>query len=635
MQSRHTKRLLSAGLGAVVLAALWFYLAPAALGGSADYVVTEGVSMQPRFHAGDLAVVRREDSYRVGQIVAYHSNAFHTIVLHRIIAREGGRYIFKGDNNNFVDFEHPASSQLIGALWLHVPGVGSDLQSLRSPLLTGALMALGVALLAGGAVFARGRRRRRRERRAGTPGERSVRSLPQPMAGPTGTVLAVGLLVLIPFLALALLAFTQPTTALLPAKLPYKQRGTFSYGAQATPGPAYAGDRASTGDPLFTHVVNAVDLGFDYRFHSAEPHSLSGRATLSASLASTSGWHKSLALAAPVGFHGDEAHIAARLDLLALAGLLHRVQAATQVNGSYKLTLNARVDGHGMLGVAPLQVAYTPQLQFTLNPLELQPVSTGGSLLASTTMPSEPPFVQAQTSSLAGRREQPRQLSLKFVRMSVATARTVSLCAIALIIAALLLALASTRPRRAGETAAIKARYGRLIVPVARVGLLPGVAVIDVADMESLARIAEHYDRSILHERSGNVDSFWVTDESGQFRYQARPDLAAEAVAAAAVPAEAAAPAMAPRSADGGEPITLVHPAAHGQAPIDPQPAAAEPVAAAVAEPVAPAFAAPSPGDIEEGYFSAHDARAQAQESREWCAAYAASEARRLRPSPV
>jgi hypothetical protein len=45
------------------------------------------------------------------------------------------------------------------------------------------------------------------------------------------------------------------------------------------------------------------------------------------------------------------------------------------------------------------------------------------------------------------------------------------------------------------------------------------VAVIDVADIEPLVRIAEHYDRSIPHERTDAGDAFWVADESGQFRF--------------------------------------------------------------------------------------------------------------------
>jgi hypothetical protein len=73
--------------------------------------------------------------------------------------------------------------------------------------------------------------------------------------------------------------------------------------------------------------------------------------------------------------------------------------------------------------------------------------------------------------------------------------------------------------RRRDETTSILARYRGLIVSVARMSPLPGVAVIDVADMDALARIAEHYERSILHETTAEGDAFWVADESGQFRY--------------------------------------------------------------------------------------------------------------------
>ena len=98
--------------------------------------------------------------------------------------------------------------------------------------------------------------------------------------------------------------------------------------------------------------------------------------------------------------------------------------------------------------------------------------------------------------------------------------------AIAIIVGALLVILALlrsilafVRPRRRDESASIRARYRHLIVPVERVWQLPGVPVIDVADMDALARIAEHYDRSILHEATPDGDAFWVADESGQFRF--------------------------------------------------------------------------------------------------------------------
>ncbi len=225
MRNAHAKKLLSSGLALIALVGVWFYFAPVGLGGSTSYVVTDGISMQPRFHSGDLALVRGRSSYKVGEIVAYNSRTFHTIVLHRIVARAGNRYVFKGDNNNFTDFEHPTQSQLIGALWLHIPSVGARLESLRSPLLLGVLVAAGVLLL-GGAAFTQRRRLRRRQRRAAgggnggwgggaSTGHPPIRS-PEALLG----VLAVGLLALLPFIVLALLAFTRSTTELAPVRSP-------------------------------------------------------------------------------------------------------------------------------------------------------------------------------------------------------------------------------------------------------------------------------------------------------------------------------------------------------------------------------------------------------------------------------
>jgi signal peptidase I len=509
---------------------VWFYFAPVGLGGSTSYVVTDGISMQPRFHSGDLALVRNRGSYNVGEIVAYNSRTFHTIVLHRIVARAGDRYVFKGDNNNFVDFEHPTQSQLIGSLWLHIPGAGARLESLRSPLLLGVLVAAGVLLL-GGAAFTQRRRLRRRQRRAGGSGGGSTGHPPMRSPEALFGVLAVGLLALLPFVVLALLAFTRSTTELAPVKVPYKQSGTFSYTAKATPGPTYPNERAVTGEPLFTHVLNLVDLRFAYRFHTAAAHSLAGSAALYAKVASTSGWQTTLALGSPRRFRGDRAVVEGRLDLTALLALVRRVQSTTAVSGTYTLTLIPRIRASGSLGALPLHTTFSPRAQFSLTQFEAQPVApaggpTGESSSANSTAPSAAPspanpFDQSTASALTGRGTQPLYLSLGIARVTVARARWIALGGIALILSALLAALALIRPRPRDESTAILARHRQSIVPVARVWQLPGVGVIDVPEMEALVRIAEHYDRSILQETTEEGESYWVTDESGQFRYAA------------------------------------------------------------------------------------------------------------------
>ncbi|MBV9369005.1 MAG: S24 family peptidase, partial [Frankiales bacterium] len=45
---------------------------PMCWGGQLGYVTTRGISMEPKFHTGDLAVVHPQRDYRVGEITAYH-----------------------------------------------------------------------------------------------------------------------------------------------------------------------------------------------------------------------------------------------------------------------------------------------------------------------------------------------------------------------------------------------------------------------------------------------------------------------------------------------------------------------------------------------------------------------------------
>jgi signal peptidase I len=517
MRTRHTKRLLSGALALIALGLLWYYFAPVDLGGSTTYVVTDGVSMEPRFHTGDLALVRSQSSYHVGEIVAYNSRVYHTVVLHRIIARAGDRYVFKGDNNNFVDFEHPAASQLIGALWLHLPGWGARLRSLSSPALVGALVAFAVLLLTG-VSFARGRRRRGRERRATEGAERPPQHAPRRTAGSTAEPLALALLALFPFVALGLLAFTRSSTAPVPFKVPYRQSATLSYSAEATPGPIYPDNRAVTGEPLFTRVVSLVDLRFAYRFHAAAAHSLAGEASLSATVASTNGWQTTLQLGQPTRFKGDHALVRATLDLTSLLALVHRVNTTTGVGGSYTVTLVPHVRASGSLEDRPFSTAFSPPAPFTLGQGELQSSASTGSS-STTGQPAANPFAPSAFGSMTGTRSQPRLLSFGIAQLSVATAREIVLGGIAIVVCILMAILAFVRARVRDESSSIRARYGRMIVPVARVWQLPGVPVIDVADMDALAQIAEHYDRSILCEMAEEGEAYWVADESGQFRY--------------------------------------------------------------------------------------------------------------------
>jgi signal peptidase I len=150
-------------IGVALLALLGAFFAPMQLGGSTSYSVTSGISMNPLLYQNDLAVVRAQSTYHVGEVVLYESAVLHRQVLHRIIKIQDGDYFFKGDNNDFVDPGYATRSELLGAMWFRVPAVGGVLSWIGKPVhaaVLGGLSAMLLVIAAGTTTTARRRRRR-------------------------------------------------------------------------------------------------------------------------------------------------------------------------------------------------------------------------------------------------------------------------------------------------------------------------------------------------------------------------------------------------------------------------------------------------------------------------------------------
>lgn len=124
----------------VLLVAAWVALVPPQLGGRSTFVIVNGNSMEPVLQRGDLVIIRAAASYQIGEIVTYRHPQIGPVI-HRIIKRDGDFFIFKGDHNGWIDSYAPTQAELIGRLWLYVPGAGKMLGWLRKPL--------GMALLVG------------------------------------------------------------------------------------------------------------------------------------------------------------------------------------------------------------------------------------------------------------------------------------------------------------------------------------------------------------------------------------------------------------------------------------------------------------------------------------------------------
>lgn len=481
-------------LVALVVAASWL-LWPVALGGRTTYVTTHGVSMEPRFHTGDLAIIRPAGSYRVGDVVAYHSDLLNTTVMHRIVAVHDGHYTFKGDNNSWLDPQPPTRHLLLGKLAVRIPQGGQWLKRASSPI-TLAVLAM-LLLTSGGTVIQtrRSRKQRRNVSRHAAPrsaGAGTWSGIAPQLRAVGAAAAGAGLLAV----GVGVPAWTGPVDKLATTTSKAARSMVFSYAAHVPKSPAYDGTTVSPPDPVFRKLTNSVDIQYSYR---GQP----GSVMVVAKLSTASGWHASIPLAGPSAFTTDTYRGTVRLDLDALDA---RARAAATVTGIPLGELD--------LSVVPTVTtasagSFTPTLQLVLTPLQLTVAAASTSLKVADTTTSTRPGTAPRTLGIAGH------------EVSVARARVVSLCllAVSVLLAGLALGLAC-RLGPQSEAARIRRRYAALLVAIAPMPHPPGRPVIEVVDFATLARLAERYGLLVLHWSRSGIDTFVVQDDATTYRFR-------------------------------------------------------------------------------------------------------------------
>jgi signal peptidase I len=510
LMNRKQSKALLAVAAVVVAVAACFLAGPSQFGGPVTVLTTDGTSMEPRFHTGDLAIVHSASSYTVGDIVAYHMTP-KTLVLHRIIGRDGDRFVMKGDNNSWIDSTEPSQSQIAGRLWLHAPGFGRIVVWLRSPI---AIVAF--AVVAGLTLFmGDGRKKRGVERRSGSRlmnanlGARRGRA---GMARKEDLLTAAIGVAILAFIAAAI-AFAHPLTTTGTQEAAYRQSGSFAYSSAASSG-IYDGDQVSTGQPVYLQVVRDLKVGFDYRFNSEAPHTLHGTYSLAVEMGQETGWQHSMMLVPSTAFTGDQASMTGQLPLLAVQAAMAAFQSETGIKGEqFTLTVVPTIHLQGTLAGAPFAESYTPQLPFQLSPtvLDLSKQSGQADPLHPSTAGAAPrPRLETNTLTILG------------FAVPVLAARIAGL-----IVFFLAVALAAAVWRSAGvavevdEPDGIEPRFSALLMNVKGedADLCDGKTIVDVAEFDDLARAAERLSRMILHSSGAGADRYFVSDGDVVYRY--------------------------------------------------------------------------------------------------------------------
>jgi len=544
-------------VGGIVIVGLWIFLAPTKLGGSTTYSITDGVSMQPLLYKNDLALVRAQPSYHVGEVVLYQSQVLHRPVLHRIILIQNGNYFFKGDNNSFVDPGYATRSELTGKLWVHIPEGGAVLGWFGKPM--------HAALLAGSATMVlvlsgfTTTERRKHGRRTPLPHARWLAQsllsrklitahsgaiatvgakvpVPTPPAvptqtpsyfeGSTPTLVALGVLVPLTMLFL-IVGFSHPSRHVAPLADAYQQTGDFSYSAAVkAPTIVYPSGFITTGQPIYPSLVSTVGLHFGYHFTSGLPHTIKGTVKIRETLLSeTSSWQQVSTLKSSTAFSGNSIVISSSLPLDNLYSLIANISAQSGTTGaSYAVNIQPIVHITGMIGGKLLNQTFSPVLSFTIGQ------TTASITAAVSPLPAGATYVAPSASSELASTLHPIQLGSipQPVANSISVAKyevgvpLIRLLGLSFSTLALLVALVHDTLRRRQRVGSadelIERRFESLVVPVASVGTAPaGVTLIEVPKFAELARLAQYLERPILCQTIDGDRTYVVDDETDRY----------------------------------------------------------------------------------------------------------------------
>jgi signal peptidase I len=490
---------------ALVLAAVWV-LWPLALGGSTTYVSTHGTSMEPRFHTGDLGILRAADSYAVGDVVAYLSTSLDTVVMHRIVDLDGDRFVIQGDNNDFLDEDHPSQDQVLGKLFLRVPHGGKALATITHPVVLG-LVGVAALVLVATARRPRWRHGARAARRGSAP---RLPAFSMPVRARAREVATVSALVALAAGIGGAVLLAMPSTQAASSTLQVTQQGQFSYTGNAQVGTTYPDGVVSTGDTVWTRLASDLTVSFTNTVSGPDLADVRGAMRLDVSVASADGWSAYLNSSPDVALDGGAVTATATVDLdTARASVLlaqHFAEIGTP-GGSATLIVTPVVATVGTSRGVAFEAGSPDPLTFSLDAASMR-LAPGSASTALTPSTQTPVVVEDVV---------PRRFSALGVEIPIFLARI-------LVVAVLGLALVALAGgawigwRGRGDVAdEFVVRHAARILPVA--AFEPGPTVIDVSDPEALHRVAERFDTLVLHHAGPDEDVFAVRDVDATYRF--------------------------------------------------------------------------------------------------------------------
>ena len=483
----------------IVLAAIWIAFAPTKIGGRASYVVVNGNSMEPGFHRGDLVIVRAASTYSVGDIVTYHNGELNAFVIHRIIAIEQDHYVFKGDNNPWIDTYRPTRDELVGKLWVHMPKLGKTMEWLRLPINMGLTTGLLGGVLMASIMIKPNQRGKRNNNPSG-----SFSGMLE------GGLYLSGFLALF-FLGLSIFAFIRPLTR--PAdKIQYQQESQFAYSATGTP-VIYDTELVRSGEPVFPRLTCSLNIAFTYNVLGDQLQGVSGSHQLIARvLDEQSGWQRTIPMNQKTAFSGNSFFTTSTLDLCQIVSLVNTLKQETGLRANTytleiitQVVITANAEGNQIVD------SFEPKLVFKFDDVHFSLSAPKGQ---------DDPLRLSKQSSANNSNLEANMLSILGWEHAIGTIRMIALLGLASSFSGLLIVgIYIFTTAQQSQEALIRLKYNALLVNVYERELAPASTLIDVTTIDELAKLAERHNTVILHMTLNFLHYYLVQCNGLAYRY--------------------------------------------------------------------------------------------------------------------
>jgi hypothetical protein len=342
-----------------------------------------------------------------------------------------------------------------------------------------------------------------------------------------GALLATAAVAVAVFVALAVIVFTRPADKSARLSTPYTQQATFGYTAHVRPGPVYPNGTITTDDPIFTSIVHRLNVHIDYRFTSAATVAIAGTEKVLLTVTGPSGWSRSIVLTPSTHFVGNHTSTDVALDLRQLQSAMAQVERLTRnvAFSTFAFTVEPVVHVNGTVGGHPVSTSYAPGIGFQFQPGQLQPAAaarSGNTTSSASQSAQGPNYTPSQTGGVVTRATAPATITVLGVSPEISLLRWIAVIGLLFSVVATVYFYLRKRSEPFDETFRIRAQYGHLIVPIVG-GEDLGWPPVDVPNIQALVRLAESGQRLILHNRSGDVDTYMVNEEGTVYRYQVKP----------------------------------------------------------------------------------------------------------------